>query len=576
MTFASPMKCMVVSVALLLACSPAPTASMDSSTTALEKQRDSASAEKGRDHGGQTCESLAGLQLTDTTIVSATSITPPFVSPVNGLGGTTTVTVPFCRVVGVETPSSDSDIIFELWLPPASGWNHKLLASGDLGFSGASNYPGMLTALTRGFAALGNDLGHQTNAFTATWALGHPQKVIDYGYRADHVVVIAAKQIVRAFYGHGPSRSYFTACSHGGGNALSEAQRYPDDFDGIIAGAFGNWWTNVQAAYVWEALAALNDPASGIPAAKLTMITAAAVAACDANDGVVDGLISEPRKCSFDPHTLLCAGADAPTCLTAAQIVAVEKIYAGPTNPRTGAQIFPGLERGSEFGWETLIAGPQPFLGGEFFRYFVFADPTFDFHNLDFDKDVTFANETVGQVVNALNPDLKPFAERGGKLIMYQGWADPLINPRGAINYYDSVVAAEKHRHGESRHGNEALRRTQEFTRLFLAPGMGHCAGGPGPNTFGETNFAGQPASPELDAEHDLISALDRWVEDDRAPDSVIATKFVNDDPTQGIAMQRPLCPYPQVARWTGRGSTNDAANFRCVPKEHDRDGDGR
>jgi feruloyl esterase len=559
----SLVKCMGVSLALLSACSQEPPQPTDVQTSAPQNAD---RANSGR--SGQSCASLAGLRLSDTTIVSATDIAPPFVTPVNGLGATTTVTVPFCRVVGLATPSSDSSVSFEVWLPPADGWNGKLLASGDLGFSGASNYPGMRTALGHGFAASGNDLGHQSTAFSAAWALGHPEKVVDYGYRADHVVSIAAKQIIGAFYGRGPSRSYFTACSHGGGNALASAQRFPDDFDGIIAGAFGNWWTNVQAAYVWEALATLSDPASAIPASKLPMITAAAVAACDAKDGVTDGLINDPRNCSFDPHTLICPGADAPTCLTAPQIVAVEKIYAGPANPRTGAQIFPGLERGSEFGWATLIAGPQPFLGGDFFRDFVFGNPAFDFHNLDFDKDVTFANDTVGRVVNALNPDLSPFARRGGKLIMYQGWADPLINPRNAIHYFESVVSAGRRGNGDD---GGALGRAQQFTRLFMAPGMGHCAGGPGPNTFGETDFSGQPASPQIDAEHDLISALDRWVEEGKAPQSIVATKFVNDNPALGIAMQRPLCPFPQAAQWTGRGDTNVAANFRCVgPDEHD------
>ena len=301
------------------------------------------------------------------------------------------------------------------------------------------------------------------------------------------------------------------------------------------------------------------------------MITAAAVAACDALDGVVDGLINDPRSCPFSARALQCTGADSPTCLTSPQVAAVEKIYAGPRNPRTGEQVFPGLERGSEFGWAPLIVGPQPFLGGDFFRYFVFANPSFDFHTLDFDRDVAFANATVGPAVNAINPDLRQFAERGGKLIMYQGWADALINPRNAINYFESVVAIGQRGDGDDE---GALDRTQRFTRLFMAPGMAHCAFGPGPNTFGETNFAGaaQPASPEIDAAHDLISALERWVEDGVAPKRIIATKFINDDPTQGIAMQRPLCPFPRAAQWTGHGSTNEARNFRCVSSNEDGD----
>ena len=492
----------------------------------------------------QSCESLTGLNLPDTAITSATSIPagtfvpPPPYQPIPNLPA-------FCRVVGVATPTSDSVINFEVWMPTTI-WNGKFNGGGNGGYGGSFNtpYPWMASGLRRGYTVAGTDMGHDATVTPgASFALGHPEKVADWGHRANHVTAQAGKAILQAFYGTGPRLSYFTGCSDGGHEGLMEAQRYPGDYDGILAGASANFWTHQSAAWVWEARATLDDPAGYIPSSKLPMISQAAVAACDALDGLVDGFIDDPRPCEFDPSTLQCPGPDADTCLTAAQVEAVRKIYAGPRNPRTDEQLYPGLEAGSEFGWTTLIAGPETFLGGDFFKYMVFEDPSWDFRTLDFDRDIAFADSKMSSIIDSTNPDLSAFQSRSGKLLMYHGWDDPLVNPRNSIDYYQSVVTAQ----GGDQH------RTQEFLRLFLAPAMGHCSGGPGLNTF------------------DALTALERWVEQGIAPDVIIASNSIGlnladtvETPGSG-AFTRPLCPFPLVARYTGQGNPKQAENFVCA-----------
>ncbi len=486
-----------------------------------------------------TCESLVSLHLpNNTTITSAVFV------------GTTPA---HCEVLGVSRPTNDSLIHFEVLLPVA--WNGKYLQAGNGGYGGSLATPlgGMLTALARGYAAGGTDMGH--DAADPVWALGHPERIADWGYRANHVTAQAAKAIVHAYYGRSARLSYFQGCSDGGHEALMEAERFPEEFDGIIAGASANYWTHQSVAWVWEGAAALAHPGSGLPDDKLRLVTAAAVAACDGIDGLIDGLIDDPRNCHFDPATLQCHGPETPTCLTAAQVAAVNKIYAGPRNPRTGEQIYPGLERGSEFAaitndplailvgsWNLLVSGPVPFLGDLFFKQMVFNNLNWDFRTLDYDHDVAFADARMASIINSTSPDLSEFREHGGKLIMYHGWNDPLVNPRNSINYYQSVVAASRDEEGEDDDG--AARSTQRFLRLFMAPGMTHCLLGPGPNVF------------------DTLSALEEWREHNRPPERIIASGGAVPGRT------RPLCVYPKVARYVGHGSINDAENFECVPPE--------
>jgi feruloyl esterase len=453
-----------------------------------------------------------------------------------------------------------------MWMP-ASGWNGKYHHAGNGGYGGTLPTSGnqMLGGLWRGYAVAGTDMGHNAAVTPGgSFALGHPEKIVDWASRANHVTAVAAKLIIKAFYGATPRLSYFQGCSDGGHEALMEAQRFPDDFDGIIAGASADYWTHQSAAWVWEARAALDDPASYIPLTKLPIVTQAAAAACP---GVVPGVIDDPTRCNFDPIALLCSGADAPTCLTAAQVGAVRKIYAGPRNPRTRERIYPGLERGSEASqglaagssWSALIGGPQTFLGGDFYKYMVFGDPTWDFHTLDFDRDIAFADAKMAPIVDSTSADLSDFKALGGKLIMYHGWADPLVNSRNSINYYESVVVfMDRHDNDDSYEDAPGFaRQTEDFIRLFMAPGMAHCRNGPGLNTF------------------DTLTALEKWVEEGIAPKKIIAyhnstaawggDAIVTGVPSVSWDMSRPLCPYPKVAHWNGKGSPRDAGNFACV-----------
>ena len=471
------------------------------------------------------CESLQALTLAETTILSATLVPEgPFTPP--STAGATATPLPMvaaCRVVGRVHPA----VNFELWMP-VSGWNGKFQGVGGGGFAGVISYGAMATALRRGYATASTDTGHATPG--GSWAMGHPELVVDFAYRAIHEMTVKAKAIVEAFYGTGPRLSYFVGCSTGGRQGLMEAQRFPNDYDGIVAGAPANYWTRMPAGNLAAAAATLKDDATRLPAAKLAALNKGALAACDARDGVTDGLIENPQQCPFDPGSLQCSAAEADSCLTPAQVGAARKIYASAVNPRTKEEIFPGMPPGSELTWTAVAGGPQPFaLALEFYRYFVFADPNWDWQTMDFDKDVA-AGEAKVTVLNAIDPDLRVFKARGGKLVMYHGWNDQLISAQNTINYYDSVSKAM---------GASA---TDEFARLFMAPGMLHCAGGTGPNAF------------------DAVGALEQWVEHGTAPSQIIASHSTNG----AVDRTRPLCPYPQVAAYKGSGSVDEAASFVC------------
>jgi len=484
--------------------------------------------------GGTACASLAALTIPSITIKSATPMAP---GPFTPNGSTTALTLPaFCRVEGTARPTNDSDIRFEVWIPPSDAWNGKLEGVGNGGYSGAIPYAALATGLRRGYATAASDTGHTGDDMK--FGQGHPEKVVDWAYRAVHVTSEAARLIVRNHTGKFPDHSYFNGCSTGGHQALSEAQRYPDDYDGIIAGDPGNNRVRQTFGFLWSWTISHKEGAAVIPPAKLSMITKAVVEACDGLDGLKDGIIDDPRRCHYDPSRLLCKGADEPNCLTAPQVETVRKIYEGPKNPRTGEQIYPGWPRGSEgFGeaplesWRTYILDPPEPMRVGFFRYFLFHDPGWDWRTLDWDRDLTYAEQRLA-FLSAVDRDLTAFKKRGGKLLMYTGWSDPVVPPLDTVAYYDGVVKAMG-----------GLEKTREFYRFFLAPGMGHCGGGPGPNTF------------------DTLAALEQWIEKGSVPDKLLASHSTNGK----VDRARPLCPYPQVARWKGTGSTDEAANFLCV-----------
>ena len=488
-----------------------------------------------------TCESLATLALPDTTITLAKvepagTFTPP--KPTRMPGPPLTNLPAFCRVAVEVKPTPDSDIRFEVWMP-ASGWNGKFMGIGNGGWSGEIWFSPMGEALRRGYATASTDTGHEGSGGDASFALGHPERVIDFGYRAVHEMTAKSKAIIAAYYGEGSLKhSYWEGCSSGGKQGLMEAQRFPKDYDGIIAGAPANNWTHLSVSGIWIGLATRENPSGYLPKEKFPLLHKAVLEACDALDGVKDGVLENPKHCWFDPKVLQCKDADGPTCLTSTQVEAARRIYSGPKNPRTGEQIFPGLEPGSEPGWPFFVGGREPPIVASHFKYVVFKNPNWDFHSMNFDSDVALADKADNNVLSATVPNLKEFFGAGGKLFLYHGWADGGIAPQNTINYYESVVAA-----------SGGLDKVQNSMRLFMAPGMDHCYGGDGPYDF------------------DTIAALEQWAEKGKTPERIIAAHYRDDGPPSPPAKPdrtRPLCPYPQVAKYKGSGSTDDASNFLC------------
>jgi Tannase and feruloyl esterase len=502
----------------------------------------------------QSCQSLSRLKLPDTTITMAVPVPAGALALTNPFSGYRySVNVPaMCRVAGTIKPAADSDIRFEVWMPSQT-WNGRFDGVGNGAFAGFI-YDGELAFLVRaGFAAAATDTGHSAPGDDARWALGHPEKVKDFGFRAVHLMTMVSKTIIQDFYGTPPRWSYFDSCSTGGRQALMEAQRFPNDYNGIIAGAPANFLTHLQSFGIWLAQSTLENPASYIPASKLPAIHNAVLAACDAEDGIKDGILNDPRQCHFNPQTLLCHGADSSKCLTAPQVAALKKIYAGPHNSE-GKMIFPGFMPGSELGWAGSVVGSAPGKGGKiilathFFSSIVFGDPKWNFRTFDFDRDVRFTDKNHAGILNATSPNLMAFRARGRKLMLFHGWSDNQIPPLNTVNYFDSVVAAM------------GQHQTESFVRLYMVPGMAHCGGGAGPDSFGML-----PAA-NADPQHSMFSALERWVEHGVAPRTIIATKYVKDsNPSSGVVITRPLCPFPEIAKYKGSGDTHEAANFTCT-----------
>jgi feruloyl esterase len=478
-----------------------------------------------------TCESLSALKFPDATITAAQSVAagafaPPAAEAGGRPAGNQFADLPaFCRVAATLTPSRDSDIKIEVWLP-ATGWNGKFQAVGNGGWNGNIDRNALATGLRRGYATASTDTGHTGGA--GPW-MQSAEKRTDYGHRAVHEMTVKGKAITDSYFERAPNFAYFNGCSAGGRQGLKAAQVYPDDFDGIVAGAPALNATGRAAFSMWVAQNLRKDEASYIPAAKYPAIHAAVLKVCDDLDGVQDQVIENPRMCRFDPQMMACSAGDADTCLTPPQVEAARKMYEPVKNPQTGREIFPGLAPGSELGWATF-GGLQPFgIGTQMYQYMVFNDPNFDYKTLNFDAHAALVDQIENGTINALDPNLKPFAASGGKLLMYHVWADPQISAGSSPGYYERVLDTM---------GNAA----RDNVRLFMVPGMNHCGGGNGTATF------------------DMLTALEQWVEKGAAPAHIPAAR-VADGKTERT---RPLCPYPQVAAYDGSGSTDDAANFVC------------
>jgi feruloyl esterase len=477
-----------------------------------------------------TCESLSSLALPNSTVTIAQAVPAgSFTTPFNA----TLINLPaFCRVAATLKPSGDSDIKIEVWLPAVAesrgAWNAKFLAVGNGGWAGSIPYAALAAALRRGYAASATDTGHEGAG--GNFALGHPEKLIDYAYRSEHEMTVMAKALVNAYYGTAPSQSYWNGCSTGGRQALVEATRYPGDFDGIIAGAAANPKTHLDAWRLWMAQIAMKDRADRILPSQYPLIHRAVLAQCDAIDGLKDGLIADPMKCRFDPKPIVCKSTDdlsnEASCLTPRQAMSVRALL-GPARTSKGKDIFPGYAPGSELGWGLLLGGPDPYsVPLDQYRYIVF-NPNWDWRTFELERDLAAAEKAGAGTLSAVSPDLSAFAQRGGKLLMYHGWADQDVPPQASINFYNAIQP----------------RSALDAVRLFMVPGMNHCAGGEGPNSF------------------DMLGALEQWVERQKVPARILASHSTDGK----IDRTRPLCAYPQTAHYRGSGDINDAENFVCA-----------
>ena len=482
----------------------------------------------------RSCESLKSVTLPDTTISAAEMVAEgPLEIP--GRGGASAgqgaappapVVPAHCRVTAVIAPSTDSHIEVEFWMP-AAAWNNKFEAVGNGGFAGTISYAAMAAALREGYATASTDTGHKGGS--AVFAMGHPEKYIDFAWRAVHEMTVKGKSLIMAYYGKAALYSYWNGCSTGGRQGLKEAQRFPEDFDAILAGAPANFETHLHAWTVEVGSAAIKGNDNILPASKMPLLNRAVLAACDSLDKVKDGLLNDPRRCRFDPAVLLCKGAETEICLTADQVAAVKQIYA-PAKFKNRQIIFPSFEPGSELAWANVVSNAAPpQIGVDTFMYLTYADPQWDWHNFDLDRDTLAADKRDDGVINAIDPDLSKFKARSGKLLMYHGWNDTAIAPENSINYHASVL---------KKMGS----KQDDWFRLFMVPGMQHCGGGPGPNQF------------------NAMAALERWREAGTPPEMLVATHVTGG----AVDNSRPLCPYPQVAVYKGTGSIHDAASFSC------------
>lgn len=451
-----------------------------------------------------------------------------------------------CRVQG----TIETEINFELLLP--DDWNGRFLMGGGGGFVGSvQNQARTLYAhgggpLQRGYATAGTDTGHTGSGIDASWALDHPERQENFGHRAVHLTAVTSRSIIADYYAQPAEYSYFVGCSRGGGQAMMESQRYPDDFDGIVAAAPAYDWTGIAAGFVQNQQALHPDGDIDGPVltpAALELLGSSVLAACDADDGIADGILDDPRRCDFEPADLpRCAGGrPGADCVTAAQLAAIETVYDGPA--ANGERLYHGFNYGGENdggGWDAWVVGTpqgraagvpsaQYGFGTELFKYFVFDDPEWDYTAYDFSDWKEDVAETAA-ILNATDTDLSAFRDAGGKIIYWTGWSDLALAPLGTIDYYERLAA-----------GDPAAR---DYARLYMLPGVLHCAGGPGPDRV------------------DWVDAIRAWVEEGRAPERLVASKL---DEQGQPAMTRPLCPYPQVAVHDGTGDPNDEASFACA-----------
>lgn len=530
----------------------------------------------GTAHAAWDCAGLAAVTTADATVTAATVVTPP--ATVGGVA----VGVPFCRVQGVARPSSDSEIKFEVWLPPtATDWSERLKVNGTGGYAGAVPYARLAQDIGDGFVTAGSNMGHDGGE-SAAWTLNRPEKVKDWGLRAHYSVATAAKALSLAFYGKPVARAYFEGCSNGGRQALMMAQNYPQLFDGIVAGAPSNFYPDLLMWLLWTGknLTPVAGQPAAVSAATRALVTQRVVQACDAADGLVDGQLTNPRACRFDIDTL---GPQGDGTLGAAELAVFKAMYAGTTS-EAGVQRYTGARLGSEADWDPLFAdrgGYGPFIG-----HYVYAveSPPFDWRrDVDFSAVYDVVKQALTPVTAAPSPDLTAFRKRGGKIVQYHGWNDSVVPPDGSIGYFHALTQFELVRHLPRRAADHYVAHlkpqvvaavsqafgdeVRRFHRLFMLPAVGHCGGSTGPGAIG--GGAPEPPKAYRNAETHAVGAVIRWVEQGVAPEKIVASRF---DATGALVRQRPVCPYPAQAVYRGSGSIDSADSFRCVtPRLQDR-----
>lgn len=487
-----------------------------------------------------TCARLKTFRPDDTTVITAARLVTP---SSRGTGQSPLATKAFCRIEGVSSPSPGSEITFEVWLPLRNAWNGRFQGIGGGGVSGQIRYEstaagmsrGLRAAVEAGFAAVSTDNGHRLKSdFDQSWAIGQPEKVVDFGFRAIHLTTVIGKQITERYYGRQIAFSYWVGCSQGGGKGLMNAQRWPGDYNGILAGAPVAQWTRAMAGITAAALTQMRRPETIIPESKRAFVHAEVIRQCDKADGLEDGILSRPDKCAFDVKKIQCGFGDRPDCLTSEQAAALMASYAGARRSN-GERLTDGYELGAEGAWPFLGQSTPGQVWGGFWGGMVFEDAGYDIlKSLDLERGYDFASRKLGWSQDAQNPDLRPFYAAGGKLMVFHGEADQLITPRPTTEYYNQVRQVM---------GDE---KVDEFFQYFLVPGMNHCRGGDGPNTF------------------DLLPALQAWVEKGERPKDLVATNVVKN----AVVRSRPLCRYPTVAKYRGAGDITRVESFVCAPRD--------
>lgn len=495
-------------------------------------------ASSGAQAADQACANLQSLALPDAKLI-ATAIAPSPKWTVEGdalTRGAVSVSEPFCRVQG----RIEKEIEFEVWLPPPSRWNGKHLGVGNGGYAGFINYSSLAHGLKRGYASASTDTGHKGGPADASWALGHARRIEDYGGRAQHLTATATKQILEAYYTKPARYSYFMGCSNGGQQGLTAAQRFPEDYDGIVSGAPGTSFPDMSTYVMLSGRANAATAPGRLTQPDMEHAVRRMVAACDNNDGVEDGLIEHPPSCKFDFASLACTGAEQGHCLSSAQVDNLRGLFS-PLRDEKGKEIYPPPAIGTVLPASELERRGK--LGADMYRYAVFQDTSWDPASFVLERDLPVARQRLSALISD-QVDLTPFARQNAKLILYHGWDDSGPSPYNSIKYYEDVRRTV------------GAKTTDSFFRVFMVPGMYHCRGGPGPNSFGN---AGDP--PVLDAQHDVLMALEQWVERGTAPERIIASSV-----TDGrVERTRPLCPYPKQARFKGKGDTDRAESFECA-----------